>query len=93
MLYEIIDIFEALKITLCMKKSVTLLFVLCFLFSCRSSWDGNAEHVYAINIDEAQKSDFYSMFDSVTYIPLETMEDLEIGKINRILYLNEKYIV
>lgn len=76
-----------------MKKSVTLLFVLCFLFSCRSSWDGNAEHVYAINIDEAQKNEFYSIFDSVAYIPLETMEDLEIGKINRILYLNEKYIV
>ena len=76
-----------------MKKSVTLLFVLCFLFSCRSSWDGNAEHVYAINIDEAQKNEFYSIFDSMTYIPLETIEDHEIGKIDRVLYHDGKYFI
>ena len=67
-----------------MKKSITLLLTICFLFSCRSSRDGNAEHIYIVNVDEAQDSEFYSMFDSVAYIPLETKGDLEIGKINRI---------
>lgn len=76
-----------------MKKSVTLLFVLCFLFSCRSSRNENTENVYTINVDEAQKSDFYSMFDSMTYIPLETIEDHEIGKIDRVLYHDGKYFI
>lgn len=76
-----------------MKKSVTLLFVLCFLFSCRSSRNEKTENAYTINVDEAQKSDFYSMFDSMTYIPLETIEDHEIGKIDRVLYHDGKYFI
>lgn len=76
-----------------MQKIVIVLFTLCLLFSCTSSHNKNVEHVYIVNVDEAQKSEFYSVFDSITYIPLETIDDYEIGKINRIIYFNEKYIV
>lgn len=49
--------------------------------------------VYTINVEEAQKNDFCSLFDSIIYIPLETIEGNEIGQIDRVLYHKGKYIV
>ena len=49
--------------------------------------------VYTLNVDEAEKKGFSSMFDSVAYIPLETTDECEIGRISRVLYHNGKYIV
>ena len=76
-----------------MKKFVFILLSFCFLFSCHQFQNRSIGLVYVVNVDEAQKSDFYSMFDSVAYISLETIDDNEIGQIDRILYYNEKYII
>ena len=76
-----------------MGKTVLILLNLCLLFSCGLSQNENEEHVYVINVDEAEKKGFSSMFDSVAYIPLETTDECEIGRISRVLYHNGKYIV
>ena len=57
-----------------MKKTVFALLSLCLLFSCGLSRNESEEHVYTLNVDEAEKKGFSSMFDSVAYIPMETTE-------------------
>lgn len=76
-----------------MKTLIIILLNICFLFSCSLPQNRNLENVYVLNLDEANNNDFYSMFDSVTYISLETQSDNEIGQISRILYHYGKYIV
>lgn len=76
-----------------MTKYLIALLSIYFLFSCNSSRNKDTGIVYVININEAGNNAFYSMFDSVTYTPLETIKENEIGQIDRILYHNEKYII
>lgn len=76
-----------------MKKYILVFLNIFLLISCYSSHNKKDEHVYVVNLNEAVKEDFYSVFDSITYISLETVEDNEIGEISRILYHNSKYIV
>lgn len=76
-----------------MKESIIILLAFCFLASCQSSRNENVGQVYVIDVDEAQEKDFYFMFDTLAYIPLETIDDNEIGQIDRILYHEGKYII
>lgn len=73
-----------------MKCLYCILFIFSFL-GCENS--ENEERVYIVNMDEAQKDDLHSMYEHVAYVPLETTEDNEIGKINQILYYDGKYLV
>ncbi len=76
-----------------MKLNVTILLIFCFLCSCHPAQNENTGFVYTLNVDEAEIKGFSSMFDSVAYIPLETTDECEIGRISRVLYHNGKYIV
>lgn len=76
-----------------MKDFIIVILSIYSLFSCSTPQGEHTETTYVVNLDEALENDFYSMFDSIIYIPLETIEGNEIGQISRILCHEGKYIV
>lgn len=76
-----------------MKKNVFVLLSFSFLLLSCSFQGEKVENVYIVDINKVQMNDFNSMFENVTYLPLETLPDSEIGQISRILYYNGRYII
>lgn len=63
-------------------------------FACDSSKEKSSQvKTYVVQLEEASNADFYTMFDSITYLPLQTVKGNEIGRVGRILYEQEKFFV
>lgn len=56
--------FDTLKIIPCMERLISILLLLGLLSSCHLSRQENAHRLYTVNVDEARKDDFCSMFDN-----------------------------
>lgn len=66
---------------------------ICSVFCCKSPDKNVSENVFEVDINNAQSTSFTSLFDSVAYIPLESVVGNEISQIDRILYHGDKYII
>lgn len=74
-------------------KTFCSLFLIYFLFACSLSERVETGKVITVDLDNARAVDFQSMIDSVTYVPLETIEGNEIGEITRLLWNNNQIII
>lgn len=76
-------------------KKISLFVLGCILFfACDSSHDIQSQvKTFVVSLENASKTDFYTMFDSISYIPLQTVADNEIGRIGRILHEQKKFFL
>lgn len=74
-------------------KIIMILSSILIFTSCLQPSSKSEENVYKIDIDIAQETYFQSVFDSISYVQLESVEGNEIGHINKILYDKNKYII
>ena len=74
------------------KKYYILILIALGLFSCGGKkHQSNKLETISINGNIRQTLNFSSFVDTIEFIPLETNEENLIGKVNRIIYKNEKY--
>ena len=78
-----------------MKHTALLIFIILFLSSCARtpSTDESKGKYYQIDLKTAKEENFESIFERISFIPLETIKDHEIGQIRKILPIGDKYVL
>lgn len=78
-----------------MKHTALLIFIILFLSSCvrTPSTDESKGKYYQIDLKTAKEENFESIFERISFIPLETIKDHEIGQIHKILPIGDKYVL